>query len=149
MVLVMPLPTKLEDFLQPVDTSSQVRAPNDAEMEEASLEEVPTPSSLTAEALGPSGDAPPPDAAHLWEEANKALGDLLAIESSIDAHWQKLVLEFGMALCQNDSKAMESVKKSKAFCTHSIQEAKTCCSLATKEAEAQRVTQAGSLQQSH
>ena len=85
MVLVMPLPTKPEDFPKPVDTSSQVSTPNDAEMEDASLEEVPTPSSPTAEAPGPSSDAPPPDAAHLWEEANKALGDLLAIKSSIDA----------------------------------------------------------------
>ena len=87
MVLVTPLPTKLEDFPKPVDTSSQVSAPKDAEMEDISLEEIPTPSSPTAEALGPNGDAPHPDAAHLWEEANRALGDLLAIKSSIDAHW--------------------------------------------------------------
>ena len=49
-VLVMPLPTKLEDFPKPVDTSSQVSAPNDAKMEDASLEEIPTPSP-TVEAL--------------------------------------------------------------------------------------------------
>ena len=80
-VLVTPLPTKLEDFPKPVDMSSQVSAPNDTEMEDASLEEIPTPSSPTAEAPGPSGDAPPTDAAHLWEEANKALGDLLTVKS--------------------------------------------------------------------
>ena len=92
-VLVTPLPTKPEDFTWPVDTSSQVNAPNDAKMEDTSMEEVPTPSSPTVEALGPSGDAPSRDMAHLREEANKALGDLLVIKSSIDANWWKLILE--------------------------------------------------------
>ena len=97
-VLVTPLPTKPEDFPWPVDTSSLVSIPNDADMEDASLEEIPNPSSPTAEALGPSSDASPPDVAYLQEEANKALGDPLAIKSSIDACWQKLVSKFGMAL---------------------------------------------------
>ena len=82
MVLVMPLPTKLEDFLKPVDMSSQVSAPDNAEMENTSLEEIPTPSSPTAEAPGTSSDAPFTDVAHLWEEANKALGDLQMVKSS-------------------------------------------------------------------
>ena len=98
MVLVTPLPTKPEDFPQPVDTSSQVSTPDDAEMEDASLEEIPAVSSPTAEIPGPSSGAPPSDAAHLWEEANKALGELLSIKSSIDAHWQKLVWELGLDL---------------------------------------------------
>ena len=136
MVLVTPLPTKLEDFPKPVDMSSQVSALNDAKMEDASLEEIPTLSSPTAEAPGPSGDTPPTDAAHIWEEANKALGDLLMVKSSIDAHQQKLVLEFSMALHQNDSKATESIKEVKAICAHSIQEAKNCCSTAIREVEA-------------
>ena len=98
MVLVTPLPTKLEDFPQPVDTTSQVSTPDDAEMEDTSLEEIPTVSSPTAKTVGPSRYAPPFDVAHLWEEANKTLGDLLIIKSSIDAHQQKLVLEFCMVL---------------------------------------------------
>ena len=52
MVLVTLLPTKPEDFPWPVDTSSQVSTPNDTEMEDASLEEIPTLSSTTVEALG-------------------------------------------------------------------------------------------------
>ena len=118
-------------------------------MKDTSLEEVPTPSSPTAEAPGPSGDAPHPDVAHLWEETNKALGDLLAIKSSIDTCQWKMILEFDMALHQNDSKATESVKEAKAICTHSIQEVETHCSTAIREAEARRAAQAGSLQQSH
>ena len=118
-------------------------------MEDASLEEILTPSSPTAEAPGPSSDAPPPDMAHLWEEANKALGNLLAIKSSIDAHQQKLVSEFSMALCQNDSKTTESIKEAKAICTCSIPEAETHCSTAIREAEAQGASQTGSIQQSH
>ena len=98
-VLVTPLPTKLKDFPRPVDTSSQVSTPDDAEMEDTSLEEIPTTSSPTAEIPGPSSDAPSSDAVHLWEEANKALGELLVIKSSIDACWQKLVLELSMAVC--------------------------------------------------
>ena len=78
-VLVTSLPTKLKDFPKPVDTSSQMSAPDDTEMEDASLEEIPAPSSPTAEAPGPSSDAPPTNVVHLWEEANKALGDLLMV----------------------------------------------------------------------
>ena len=98
---------------------------------------------------GPSSDAPSPDMAHLWEETNKALVDLLAIKSSIDTHQQKLISEFSMALCQNNSKTMESIKGRKGHLCHSIQEAKDSCSVAIREAEAQRVPQAISLQQSH
>ena len=54
-----------------------------------------------------------------------------------------------MALCQNDSKTMESIKEAKAVCAHSIQEAKTLCSTAIREAEAWGASQAGLLQQSH
>ena len=135
LVLVTPLPTKPEDFPQLVDTSSQVSTPNVADMEDASLEEIPAPSSPTAETPGPSSDTPPPDMADLWEKANKALGALLAIKSSIDAHWQKLVLEFSLALYQNDSETMQSLKETKALCVHSIHEAESCCSIAIKEAE--------------
>ena len=63
---------------------------DDAEMEDASLEEIPTASSPTAETPGPNSDAPPSDAAHLSEEANKALRELLVIKSSIDTCQWKL-----------------------------------------------------------
>ena len=65
LVLLTPLLTKLEDIPRPVDTSSQVSAPDDAEMGDASLEEIPTAPSPTAETLGPSGSAPPTDAGYL------------------------------------------------------------------------------------
>ena len=149
MVLGTPLPTKLEDFPKPVDTSSQVSTLNTAEMENPSLEEISTPSSPTAEAPEPSGDMPPTDVAHLQEEANKALGDLLMVKSSINACWQKLVSEFSMAIHENNSETMESVKEAKAICTHSIQEVENCCSVAIREAEAQRASQAVPIQQSH
>ena len=109
---------------------------------------LPAPSSPTTEAQGPSSDAPPPDAAHLWEEANKALGDLLTIKSSIDACQWKLVSEFSMALHENDSKT-RVYQGSKGHLYHSIQEAENCCSVAIREAEAQRASQAVSIQQSH
>ena len=124
MVLVTSLPAKTEDFPPSVDTSSQVSTPDDAEMEDASLEEIPTASSPTSKTPGPSGDTPPLDTDHLWKEANKVLEELLAIKSSIDACWQKLVWELTMAPHQNDSKTKESIKGAKAICAHSIQEAK-------------------------
>ena len=98
-VLLTPLPTKPGDFPGPVDTSSQVSAQDDAEMGNASLEEIPDASSPTAKTPGPSGGAPPTDAGYLWEEASKALGELLVTKSSIKFHQQKLVWELSMALC--------------------------------------------------
>ena len=62
------------------------------------LEEIPTASFPTAETPGPSSGGPPSDTAHLWEEAYKALGELLVTKSSIDTNQQKLVWELGMAL---------------------------------------------------
>ena len=67
MVLLTPPPNKLEDLSGPVDTSSQVNAPDDAEIGEASLEEIPTAPSPTAKTPGPSGGAPPADTGHLQE----------------------------------------------------------------------------------
>ena len=73
-----------------VDTSSQVSAPDAAKMDDPTLEEIHATYSPTIETPGPSSDVPPLDIAHLWEEANKALGDWLEIKSSIDAHQQKI-----------------------------------------------------------
>ena len=61
--------------------------------------EIPAAPSPTAETPGISGSTPPMDAGCLQEEANEALGKLLATKSTIDAHQQKLVWELGMALC--------------------------------------------------
>ena len=135
-VILTPLPHKLGDPSRPVDTSSQMDALDDAEMVEASLEEVPTAASPTTKTPGPSSGAPPTDAGHLQEEAKKALGELLATKSSIDAHRKKLVWELGMSLCQNNSETTESVKEAKAICIHSTQEAETLCSTTIKEAKA-------------
>ena len=99
MVLVTSPPSKPEDFPWPVDMPSQVCTLDDAEIGDASLEEIPTASSHTAKTPGPSGCAPPPDTAHLQEEANRALGELLVTKSSINVCQWKLVWELGMALC--------------------------------------------------
>ena len=122
---------------------------DDADMEDTSLEEISTTSSPTAKTAGPNHGSPPSDAAHLWEEANKALGELLSIKSSIDAHQHKLVWELSMDLCQNNSETAESVKEAKAVCTLSIKEAKTLCSTVITETEAQGASKAGSLQPLH
>ena len=145
---------KLGDFPKLVDTSSQVGDLDDPTQEEVCATYFPT-----NETLGPSGNVPPSDVTQLCEEVNKALGDWLAVKSSIDAHRWKLVSEFGMTLCQNESKTEESIKEAKALCTHSIREAETnCahsikeakahCSTAIREAEALGASQASCIQQS-
>ena len=63
MVLVTPLPPKQEDLAKLVDTSSQVSTPDDAEVEDPSLQEIPATSSPTAGTPGPSSNAPPLDVA--------------------------------------------------------------------------------------
>ena len=62
MVVLTPLPPKLGDLSSPVDTSSQVGAPDDTEMGEASLEEIPTVPLPIAKTPGSSGSTSPEDA---------------------------------------------------------------------------------------
>ena len=133
MVILSPPPYKLRDLSRPVDTSSQVSTPDDTKVVEASLEEITSP---TVETPDPSGSAPSSDASYLWEEANKALGELLATKSSIDCCCWKLVWELGMSLCQNDSETKKFIKEAKAIYAFSTQEAKTLCSTTIKEAKA-------------
>ena len=135
MVLLTPLPAKPGDIPRPVDTSSQVSAPDDTQMGDSSLAEIPAAASPTAETPGPSGCAPPTDAGHLQEEANQVLGGLLATKSSIDVHWWKLVWELGMALCQNNSETTEFIQKAKTLCSTTIKEAKATCTSSVQEAE--------------
>ena len=143
-----------------MDTLSQVGALDEGKLDDSIPEEVPATYPPTIKTPQPSGDVPPLDVAHLWEEANKALGDWLAIKPSIEAHQQKLVSEFSMTLHQNESRAEESIKEAKALCAHSIREteincahsikeAEACCSTAIREVEALGVSQASSIQQPH
>ena len=92
MVLVMPLPPKPEEFPKLVDTSSQVGTLDDGDLDDPTPEKVPATYSPTIKTPGPSSNAPLLDIAHLCEEANKDLGDWLAVKSSIEACQQKLVL---------------------------------------------------------
>ena len=116
-VILTPPSHKLRDLSRPVNTSSQVSTPDDAEMVEASLEEIPSVISPIAQAPGPSSGTPPADASHLQERANKVLGELLATESSINACRHKVVWELGMELHQNDSETTESIKEARAIFT--------------------------------
>ena len=93
-------------------------------MAEASLGEVPSTISPIAVAPKSRSITLPADVAQLWEKANKALEELLATKSSIEAHRQKAVWELGMELCWNDSETAESIKEATAVCTHAVQEAK-------------------------
>ena len=65
MVILTPPPHNLRYLYRLVDTSSQVSAPNDIEMVEASLEEVPTTISPIAMTPGSRSVTPPTDVGQL------------------------------------------------------------------------------------
>ena len=114
--MATPLPLRLEDSAKLVDTSSQVNIPDDPEKDDPTLEKIYASPSLPVETLGSSSRAPSLDVTQLQEEANRALGCLLATRSSIDTHWMKQVSDFGKALCQNESETTEAVKEVKDLC---------------------------------
>ena len=123
LALATPVPLKLEDSAKPMDTSSPVSIPNDMEMDDPTLEEIHASPSPPVKTLGPSCEVPSLDVTQLQEEANKALGHLLATRSlTNNVHQRKQVSGFGMALCQNESDITKAIKEVKALCAHTIRE---------------------------
>ena len=157
-VILTPPPNKPKELPQPVDTSSQLSALDDAEMAEASLEGVPTTISPIAVTTRSRNITPPADMAEIWENANKALEELLATKASIDTHRQRAIWELGMELCRNESATADSIKEARAICScvtldtealcfatvrgakvtyvQTIKEAKTTCTCTIWEAKA-------------
>ena len=138
--LATSLPLKPEDSAKLVDTSSQVSIPDDAEMDNPILEEINASSSHPDGTPEPSGNALSLDVTQIQEEANKALGCLLATRSTIDACWRKEVSDFGMALYQNESEITEAIKAVKALCAWTIREAEANCAVLISEAKVQHAT---------
>ena len=133
--MLTPPPHKPKELPKLVDTSSQVSTLDDVEMAEASLEVVPTTISPIAMTTRSRSITPPADAAELWEKANKALEELLATKSSIDAHRQRAIRELGMELCQIESETAESIKEARAVCSHVTMHAEVLCFSTVKEAK--------------
>ena len=129
-VLTSP-PQKLEELLQPVDTSSQAST----EVAGASLEGIPTRISTIAAASRAGSVTPPLDAMELWMDANKALKDPLTIKVSIHTCRWRAIWELGTELCQNEYQAAESIKEAKAICSHATLNAQTPCSQLTLDAK--------------
>ena len=138
--MATPLPLKLEDSAKLVDTSSQVSIPDDAEMEDLTLEEINASPFYPDETQGPSGNAPSSDVTQLQEKTNKALGCLLVMRSTINTHQRKEVSDFGMALHQNDSEITKAIKAAKALCAQTIREVEACCAVLINEAEVWHAT---------
>ena len=134
-VILTPPPHKQKEFPKLLDTSSQASTQDDTKMVEASLEGVPTTVSPIAMTTTSGSITPPADAAKLWENANKALKELLAMKASIDTHRQRAVWELGMELHQNESEATESLKGATAICSHVTQDAKALCFTTIKRAK--------------
>ena len=134
-VVLIPPPHKPKELLQLVDTSSKASAQEEAEMVESSLEGVPTTISPIAMTTRSESITPPTDAAELWENANKALKELLAIKASIDTHRWRAVWELGMELHWNESKATKSLKEANTACSCATQDAKALCFATVKRAK--------------
>ena len=134
-VVLKPPPHKPNELPKSVDTSSQVSALDDVKMAEASLEGVPTTISPIAMTTRSRSITPPADIAELWENANKALEELLATKSSIDAHRQRAIWELSMDLHQNESETAESIKEARAICSHVTLDAEAQYFSTVKEAK--------------
>ena len=90
---------------------------DDVKMAEVPLEGVPTTISPIAVTTRSGSITPTADVAELQEKANKALEELLANKSSIDAHRWRAIWELGMELCQNESETAESIIEARAICS--------------------------------
>ena len=123
LALVTTLSLKLEDSTRLVDTSSQVSIPEDAEMDDPTLEEIHISLPPLDDTLGASEEAPSMNVAQLQEEANKALDHLLATRSSLDARQRGQ--DFGMDLHQIELETTEAIKEAKALCACTIQDVET------------------------
>ena len=134
-VMLISPPNKPKELPKVVDTSSQVNTLDDVEMAEASLEGVPTTISPITMTTGSRSITPPADVAELWENTNKALEELLATKSSIDACRQRAIWELGMELCWNESKTAESIKEARAIFSHVTLDAEALCFSTVKEAK--------------
>ena len=134
-VVLTPPPHKLKELPQPVDTSSQVSALDDAEMAEASLEGVPTTISPIAATTRSRSITPPADAAELWANANEALEELLVTKESIDACMWRAIWELGMELHRNKSATAECIKEVRAICSCVTLDAEALCFTTVKGAK--------------
>ena len=108
---------------------------DDVKMAEASLEGVPTTISPIVATTGSRSITPPADAAEFQENANKALEELLATKSSIDAHRQTAIWELGMELHRNESETADSIKEARAICSHVTLDVEALCFTTVKEAK--------------
>ena len=72
----------------------------------------------------------------LWENANKALKELLTTKASIDAHMWRAIWELGMELCWNESQVTKSIREAKAVCSQVTLDAQALCFTTVKEAKA-------------
>ena len=102
----------------PPHKPKELSALDDAEMAEASLEGVPNTISPIAVTTRSRSITPPADMAELWENANKALEEMLATKATLDAHRQRAIWELGMELHRNESTTAESIKEIRAICSH-------------------------------
>ena len=134
LVLATTLPLKLEDSAKPVDTSSQVSVPDDVEMDDPTHKEIHASPSPPVETLGPSSEAPSLDVTQL-QGGQQGPGTLGGDQVSYQCSLEKQVSDFGMALHQNESETTKALKKVKALCAHTIQDAQTHWTVLISESE--------------
>ena len=164
-VILTPPPYKQKELPKLLDTFSQASTQDDAEMAEASLERVPTIISPIAVTTRSESITPSTDTAELWENANKAIEEVLGMELHQNESKATKYLKEANAICSHVTKDTEAlcfttVKGAKVTYIQTIQEAKTtqtctiweakaACSMAIRDTETQRASQAELLQRQH
>ena len=138
-------PLKMEVPVLPLDTSSQVSAP---EME-ASMESNPICNSPMAVAYSSHSDSPTMDLSELQADAHLAINHMLLIKRSLDLERQQAIWDFEALLHQQEAKAAATNERAKiahsrkdlkarAKCTKAVMRAKYDYRVAIQEARAVR-----------
>ena len=102
-------PPKTEVLALPLDTSSQVSAPET----EASMESNPICNSPTAVAYSSHSDSPTMDLSELQANAHLAINHMLSIKRSLDLERQWAIQDFEVLLHQQEAKAAAANERAK------------------------------------
>ena len=86
-----------------------------------------TPTTLPTKTTGADRGTLPEEVILLQEEMNRAMGHLLLTRPSVGAHPRKQVLDFKMAIHQNEAEVMETIREAKTHCGAAIREAEAQC----------------------
>ena len=131
-------PTKL--VATSTQASLQVAIPDDTLPVSQTPEVSSAPTLPPTRTPGADMGAFPKEVILLQGEMNRAMGHLLPTRASIDTHGRKQVLDFKMAICQNEAEATQAIREMKDHCEAAIREVEANHTATHREAEAHCTT---------